>query len=50
MEIVIRTSAPEPVYEQIVRQIHQAVNVSFPPFPDLGKVCSWELPICSRSA
>jgi GntR family transcriptional regulator len=26
MDIVIQTSAPEPVYEQIVRQIHQAVK------------------------
>ena len=25
MDIVIQTSAPEPVYEQIVRQIHDAV-------------------------
>lgn len=26
MDIVIQTSAPEPVYEQIVRQIHEAVK------------------------
>jgi GntR family transcriptional regulator len=26
MDIVIETNAPEPVYEQIVHQIHQAVN------------------------
>jgi GntR family transcriptional regulator len=25
-EIVVETSAPEPVYEQIVRQIHEGVN------------------------
>lgn len=26
MDIVVHTSAPEPVYEQIVRQIHEAVK------------------------
>jgi GntR family transcriptional regulator len=26
MDIVIQTNAPEPVYEQIVRQIHEAVR------------------------
>lgn len=26
MDIVIQTSSPEPVYEQIVRQIHEAVK------------------------
>jgi len=26
MDIVIQTNAPEPVYEQIVRQIHEAVK------------------------
>jgi GntR family transcriptional regulator len=26
MDILIQTSAPEPVYEQIVRQIHEAVK------------------------
>ena len=26
MELVIHTNAPEPVYEQIVRQIHEAVK------------------------